>query len=132
MIALLNDIYYELWDWETPVIPERSPLFHLEPVGVGTPDVESLTSYLTRLAYEHCVPLVKLVLTEVAPRLKENYVQHPEHTSLEKIFGGRTHALNGVGTMAASLVQVLEALTLRSDLRFLTLRLSSSQGDKFY
>ena len=46
---------------------------------------------------------------------------HPERTSLEKVYGGRTHALNGVGTMAASLVQVLEALTLRSDLRFLTL-----------
>jgi hypothetical protein len=121
VIAGLNDIYYELWDWETPVIPERSSLFHLEPVGVGTPNVESLTSYLTRLAYEHCVPLVKLVLTEVAPRLQENYVPHPEHTSLAKVYGERTHALNGVGTMAASLVQVLEALTLRSDLRFLTL-----------
>lgn len=46
---------YEEWDMNIPAIPPRSRLYRLEPVGIGTPYVESLTSYIARLAAEHCV-----------------------------------------------------------------------------
>lgn len=39
----------EWWDLSRPKIPPRSRLYHLEPVGVGTPYVESLTGYMARL-----------------------------------------------------------------------------------
>ena len=39
---------YELWDLTRPAIPPRSRLYHLEPVGIGTPYVESLTSTARR------------------------------------------------------------------------------------
>ena len=48
-------------------IPQRSRLYSLEPIGVGTPFTESLSSYLTRLAQEHCVTQKKLIMTEIAP-----------------------------------------------------------------
>ena len=49
------------------IIPQRSRLFFLEPIGVGTPYTESLSSYLTRLAQEHCVTPKKLIMGEIAP-----------------------------------------------------------------
>ncbi|MEO0844964.1 MAG: hypothetical protein AAFY50_00875 [Cyanobacteria bacterium J06648_1] len=36
-------------------IPQISRLYSLEPIEIGTPFTESLSSYLTRLAQEHCL-----------------------------------------------------------------------------
>lgn len=43
-------------------VPKRSVYSPLKPVGVGTPFVESLTSYLTRLAENHCVNVLDIIL----------------------------------------------------------------------
>lgn len=45
----------EVWSLDTPNIPQRSILFNLEPLGLGTANVESLTSYIMRLSNEHCL-----------------------------------------------------------------------------
>lgn len=45
----------ELWDIEPPSIPQPSRLFSLEPIGLNTGYVESLTSYVARLALAHSV-----------------------------------------------------------------------------
>lgn len=63
---------YPLENLELPPIPPRSRLYHLEPRGVGTSEVESLTSYLTRLAKAHCVPLTKLAELEFGPWLNKS------------------------------------------------------------
>ncbi len=49
------EIYDRIIFPKTLEIPKRSRLYFLEPIGVGTPYTESLSSYLTRLAQEHCV-----------------------------------------------------------------------------
>jgi AraC-like DNA-binding protein len=41
-------------------LPSRSVLFSLEPIGIGTSEVESLESYLWRLARRHGVPAATL------------------------------------------------------------------------
>jgi hypothetical protein len=52
---------YEVWE-EEPVAPvSPSKLYHLEPIGIGTPLIESLTSYVSRLANAHSVILRTLV-----------------------------------------------------------------------
>lgn len=42
-------------------LPKRSVLVHLLPVGIGTPLVESMTSYVTRLASIHSVSVVDIL-----------------------------------------------------------------------
>ncbi|NJM17380.1 MAG: TniQ family protein [Richelia sp. RM2_1_2] len=116
----INTIY-ELWDLSIPNTPEHSTLFHLEPIGIGTPLVESLTSYVKRLANAHSISSRMLILSEIAPLLDVEYVLGPHNRSLEKIYGKRTYALNSVGKMALSLVNALEVKTLGSNLQFLTL-----------
>jgi hypothetical protein len=116
---------YELWDLQKPAIPPRSRLYNLEPIGVGTPYVESLTGYVARLAEAHGLPPGILVLTEIAPLVKEGYVfsGSRKDKALEKVYGpgNGMRILNGMDLTAPALVQALEALTQRENLRFLTM-----------
>lgn len=107
---------YESWDLKKVSIPSRSQLYQLEPVGIGTPLVESLTGYISRLAEAHCVTPKVLISRKLVSFIPKTYrtTNFFEMRSL-------TGALNGIGTMAFDLVTVLESMTLCSDLHFLTL-----------
>ncbi len=112
---------YESWNIEKPNIRSHSRLYALEPVGVGTPYVESLTSYIARLAETHSVPTGMLVLHELAPFLKEGYTFQSKDGGIDQIFANQTKALNGMGTWVIKLIPALESLTLRNDLKSLTM-----------
>lgn len=114
----------ELWSPKPLEIPQRSQLFCLEPVAVGTPYIESLSSYLNRLAQEHCLTTQKLVMGEIAPLiLKDEGKSKLLSRNLSHLLGNSDAkpAINGMREMTAKLVTVLEELTMRQDLRFLTL-----------
>ena len=107
---------YGSWNITQPPIPTRSRLFQLEPIGIGTPYVESLTSYLTRLAESHTVHLNVLVSKEIKPIVPKSYKS-------KDLFGIKHHTgtVNGTGIIAVDIVQALEKLTMREDLTCLTL-----------
>ena len=117
-----SDICYEEWNLELPPIPSRSILYLLEPVGIGTPLVESLTSYIMRLAEAHCVFPGILMRKVIAPHLLQSVVSksNPQEVGMT---GSKfqTSGINGVQEMAARMVQVIETLTLQQSLRSLTL-----------
>lgn len=52
---------FDSWSLASPSIPARSALYSIEPIGIGTSLVESLTSYISRLAEEHTVSVGDLV-----------------------------------------------------------------------
>lgn len=111
----------ETWDLALPAHPLHSRLYALEPLGLGTPHVESLTSYVTRLAEAHSVSLRTLTLQELLPLLRRPYLSRSFGNGLCSFWKEAARALNGTGALARDWVQVLERLTLRTDLRFLTL-----------
>lgn len=101
-------------------------LYPLEPVGLYTPRVESLTGYIARLAEAHSVSAAVLFGYELAPFVDNHYWQKKaaavERSSLLGYgFLGHTRALNGIGKIASQWVRVLEIATARSDLSRLTL-----------
>ena len=55
---------------EFPAIPPRSQLYSLEPMGLGTGMVESLTSYIARLGSAHNFKLSTFVSKLLAPLSK--------------------------------------------------------------
>ena len=117
------EIYDRITLSKSPKIPQRSRLYSLEPIGVGTPFTESISSYLTRLAQEHCLPLKKLTMGEIAPIvLGERYQPGMLSENVSTLFGNSDAkpAINGMKDMTRSLVNTLEQLTLRQDLRYLT------------
>ena len=102
-------------------LPLPSCLYYLAPQGIGSPLVESLSSYLTRLAQAHTVPPGALVRYIVAPRLDKAYLDAASPNTISGFLRASYH-MNGVGVMAQDWVDALGALTLRSDLSSLTLR----------
>ncbi|WP_197047434.1 TniQ family protein [Planktothrix serta] len=110
----------ELWSPEKFPMPPRSSLHHLEPIGVGTPMVESLTSYMTRLAHSHGVFVSTLLSRVVNPLLQRTFIKNYTSRGLEPFFN-RSHTLNGYGTIATDFIEVLNQLTLSNNLKFLTL-----------
>jgi hypothetical protein len=111
----------EMWDVMPPELPPRSRLYHLPPIGVGTPHVESLTGYAARLAAAHNVRLSVLVIHELLPLLKPKYLID-EGRHLSPFWSGASQAVNGPRLTALEWTQGLERLTLRSELQFLTLQ----------
>lgn len=107
----------EIWEPSGFELPNRSRLYHLEPVGINTPSVECLTSYLSRLASIHHVTLGCLIYKEIKPILPTSYQNGLQGSQIYMC----ARTLNGLGTMAEDWVNLLETLTLRRDLRFLTM-----------
>ena len=98
----------EAWDLAVKPVTARSRLYSLPPIGVGTALVESLSSYVVRLAEAHAVSTADLVRRELS-----------RHTNPPLVL--YFHGINGLGDCAARWVEILEKTTSRSDLRYLTL-----------
>jgi hypothetical protein len=107
---------YEPIETEMPFVPERSRLYNLEVMGMGTPLVEKLPSYIYRLAQAHRVPVSTLVQSEWLPCVSKLYP-----SKQYKIRQGKGISLRNIQLEGSAWVEALEALTKRQDLRFLTL-----------
>ena len=91
---------FVIHDDEVPTIPPRSHLYCLEPVGIGTPFVESLTIYVTRLAKAHCVSLKSLVMKEILPVLGKECKTRAAYNLLSGFWAAKALSLNGTGSSA--------------------------------
>jgi hypothetical protein len=116
--AATTQVYtsYEQWNIKPPSLPARSRLFKLEPIGVGMVQVESLTSYIARLSAEHSVSPRKLLCAEVLAHIGKatQYYASPYHFS--------AYQINGTRKLAEVIAVGFERLTLRTDLRHMTLQ----------
>jgi len=111
--------------WEEELLPPctSSKLYYLEPIGIGTPMVESLTSYVSRLANTHSVLLRTLVTDEILPNLNRTHLYQEGRPVYDHLttFWKRSALLNGTCPTASNWVHTIEQLTQRNDLRFLTM-----------
>jgi AraC-like DNA-binding protein len=114
----------EVYDLQLPAVPKRSALYSLDPIGIGTSMVESLTSYLIRLAYEHCVVPGVLVTTSIASLMISNVSSHEHQINIQAIWGGdyiSTSMCNGMQATASNITTILKQLTGRDELHLLTM-----------
>jgi hypothetical protein len=111
---------YPEWDMSMPTISSRSRLYRLEPIGIGTPYVESLTSYVARLAGKHHVSPKILVMKEIYPALNEEVTTPQQYSRLDDFWMG-SHSINGNNLVAKQWVEVLQTLTSCNGLKFLTM-----------
>lgn len=103
---------------EDIIMPPRSKLYNIEPIGLGTPYSESLTSYISRLAESHC--------TNVATLICKTFISYIKTVSRKKSFmngslGPKTKYINGNSPISLEYVTALEELTTRNDLVYLTM-----------
>lgn len=109
----------DLWDYPQLRIPERSRLYHLAPLGIGTSEVECFTSYLSRLAAIHHVALGSLISKEIKRFLPKDCTGSGDY-NFSAVYPV-SRVFNGLGKMAKYWVDTLEHLTLRHDLSSLTM-----------
>lgn len=99
--------------------PSRKPtvLNGLEPIGVGTPFVESLSSYVSRLAASHMITPSILMKYVIAGSLKI------KNHNLDRTLGTQRiiKEMDGMGIEPFDFVESLEKLTGRKGLKFLTM-----------
>jgi TniQ len=120
-------VRYELWLEGESDPPPSSRLYSLEPIGISTPEVESLSSYINRLAQAHCVRASTLLKNEVITHMakKEPFYQNqgakPPRSLPNRGSEHLARLICGMGLIAEKWVEVLGILTGRPDLRFLTL-----------
>lgn len=97
-------------------IPPRSKLYHLEPIGIGTPYIESLTGYISRLAEAHCITVYRFFKYLLYPLINKTHIFY-ERTAINTNLAG----INSIDVSATQAVHAIESLTLRNDITFLTL-----------
>lgn len=100
--------------------PPRSHLYYLNPIGIGTAQVESLTSYITRLAYEHCIAVRDLVVHELLPNFGRGYLLSQENNN-RSAFWKDSSMVNNLNPSTREWVHLMENMTLRLNLDFLTM-----------
>lgn len=103
------------------LLPPRSRLYSSKPVGIGTPLVESLTSFTARLAVGHSNTVGTLVQEEIAPRLRA-YLFKDATWNASGLLCSRAYMLNGTQDLARDFIALLEELTSRPGLSMLTMQ----------
>ncbi|MBX9258326.1 TniQ family protein [Desmonostoc muscorum CCALA 125] len=123
-------IPFDLGNFTIQNLPKISHLYPLQPIGLGTPNTESLSSYLQRLAQQHCLRSWQLYTYELVPLIQhQEYLLHKDtkKTSLKQIFltnkktASNLSVINGLQSITPVIVTAIEQLTSRQDLYSLTL-----------
>ena len=96
--------------------PERSRLYNLEPVGIGTTEVESFSGYISRLAQEHLVSPLVLIRNSVAQS-----EQLPQILAQNSLPATAAANLNGFSETAEKLAEMFQKATFRNDIQNTTL-----------
>lgn len=99
-------------------LPQRTTLYHLPPIGAGTPMRESLHSYFYRLADLHCLTPWILAREIVMPKLVPLGVAEKS----PRPFFWNSPNFSGVGRVSQAWVEALESLTGIAGLRALTIQ----------
>jgi hypothetical protein len=113
---------FEEWELDhTVLLPTRSELYYLRPAGLGTSFIESLTSYIARLAEQHCLTTRSLIVKKLLPSLDRPYLSGQKSHDSITAFWKDASTLNGANILTAEWVQVTGKLTLYPDLHLLTM-----------
>src|SRR5260370_9687415 len=115
-----TDSLCEVWNQEVAPSFPHSALFHMNPIGVGTPMIERLTSYMMRLADAHSIQPNVLIGKAIVPLLCCSSQGRQPYAHRTAFWVG-SPVLNGMTSLTDRFVQALSDLTQQHDLRSLTM-----------
>jgi hypothetical protein len=117
---------YDFWEEaKVPDIPERSRFYSLAPIGVGTPQIESLSGYVARLAEAHALSVGDMVGREPMSTARTGLSRRTAFFRVRRpsghVFHAEAYEINGMSVRVLRWVSILERLTCRQHLDALTL-----------
>ncbi|MEQ2528861.1 TniQ family protein [Bacillaceae bacterium CLA-AA-H227] len=102
------------------LIRTRSVLYSLEPLGIGTPFVESLSSYMSRLSNIHNLKVSSLIREVVSPILENPSLR--KEVQLGTISGGITSRyINENSIVTQDYLRAFEILTCQKNIQYTTM-----------
>lgn len=107
---------FQTLNLDNVALNQFSKLYSLNPIGIGNPLIESLTSYISRLAYAHCVYPGILMKKIIQSLVNKKYSSN----NLYQIYS-HTGVINGTGEMALDIANALVKLTFNENLILLSL-----------
>lgn len=107
-------INFQSWDMSDLEIPKRSKIYSVQPIGLGSINVECLTSYLHRIARMHSVSFTTFIKHTLSSYLIEEQISDRAYTS-------RAYSINGINTIAIRVSNAMNELTLEDNKSELTL-----------
>ena len=109
------------WDFKEIRTPERSLCYSLEPISINSIDVESLTSYIHRLAEVHSISVSSLMRHLIFPTIyKDKDKDHSySENALYRVYY-KSYSINGFNKYAELISQALIRLTSMKELERLT------------
>lgn len=116
-----NSMFCEVWTSTIDGTPTHSTLYHLSPIGIGTGDVENMTSYIARLAQAHHVYPRTLLRNQLWPRLHRTYWYDDGKIPSMTAFWRKSSALNGTSALTRDVIKIIETLTGLQGLHALTM-----------
>ena len=100
-LSMRPQTLFESWDCTPPALPPRSRLYGLDPVGIGTPFVESLSGYVARLADAHAVSVGDMVGRELVAFASKPLISFgrfmKQNRATSHGFHAQAQAINGLG-----------------------------------
>lgn len=96
----------------------RSMFYNIEPIGIGTAYVESLSSYISRLATIHNLSISIFLKFAISPLLKKDYLKNELEKGITK---STARYINENSIVCIDYVNALELLTGRKDILNLTM-----------
>lgn len=88
--------------------PRRTPLFPLVPIGSGTPLVECLSGYISRLAWEHSVLISDFLDVSYLAAIETRNV---DRRTRRRLFHASFFMIDGSPTLTPNWISALEAAT---------------------
>jgi hypothetical protein len=119
--SLMNTVLNRLREQDSLIdyyLSTRSKVYNLEPIGIGTPYAENLSSYIARISANHNVHVSDLLRDVLAPVLNTNYIRKELSSGISK---STSIYINENNAITLDYVNALEFLTGRNDLRNLTM-----------
>ena len=96
-------------------LDSRSDLYSIEPIGLQTELVESLSSYLIRVACEHNISVGHLFNKMIFPEMNKGYLERASAYGGNRFYE-KAKTVNGYMENAVELAWTVEKLTSRDDL----------------
>ena len=111
-LSMRPQTLFESWDCTPPALPPRSRLYGLDPVGIGTPFVESLSGYVARLADAHAVSVGDMVGRELVAFASKPLISFgrfmKQNRATSHGFHAQAQAINGLGESSRTWTEALE------------------------
>ncbi len=101
-------------------LQERSFLYNIEPLGKGSPYVESLSSYIASCHPHIVFTREQLITNIVIPDIQRRYLLNIAEKGGDS-FSTHSSCVNRIGELANDFTRVMENLTKRNDLSDTTL-----------